>query len=154
MRIRSQNIQFFEKSNENPIAESSDLVVLKDYFDTKHNAPEAKTTNDAQVVSTDIDEKLYIKTVAVDNELKNHKFDQTLKQKQLKKEVNAPFQNKGNKLQYKFNLEQLPKLEGAKPLLKKGSVCRLTKKTDELAKCKKSNKLSRLADRSAGGWMN
>ena len=77
MRIRSQNIQFFEKSNENPIAESSDLVVLKDYFDTKQNAPEAKTTNDAQVVSTDIDEKLYIKTVAVDNELKNHKFDQT-----------------------------------------------------------------------------
>ena len=48
--------------------------------------------------------------------IENHKLEQTLKQK-LKKEVNISFRNKGNKLQYEFNLEQLPKLEVAKSLL-------------------------------------
>ena len=42
VRIPSQNIRFFEKSNENPTTESNDLVALKDYFDTKLNALEAK----------------------------------------------------------------------------------------------------------------
>ena len=80
LRIRSQNIGFEERSNENPNTESSDLVALKDYFDTKFNALEAKITNDARVVSTDLDEKFnpYIKAVAEDNELKNHKLEQTL----------------------------------------------------------------------------
>ena len=83
------------------------------------------------MVSTDLDEKFnsYIKTVTEDNKLKNHKLEQTLKQK-LKKEVNASFQNKGNKLQYEFNLEQLAKLEEAKSLPEIGSVRRLTKKID------------------------
>ena len=85
-----------------------------------------------KVVSTDLDEKFnsYIKTVAEDNELKNHKLKQTLKQK-LKKEVNISFRNKRNKLQYEFNLQQLAKLEEAKSLLKIGSVRRLTKKFDD-----------------------
>ena len=48
--------------------------------------------------------------------IKNHKLEQTLKQK-LKKEVNISFRNIGNKLQYEFNLEQLPKLEVPKSLL-------------------------------------
>ena len=85
-----------------------------------------------KVVSTDLDEKFnsYIKTVAEDNELKNHKLKQTLKQK-LKKEVNISFRNKPNKLQYEFNLQQLAKLEEAKSLLEIGSVRRLTKKFDD-----------------------
>ena len=124
-------------------------------MDTKFNVLEAKITNDAQVVSTDLDEKFnsYIKTVAEDNDLKNHKLEQTLKQK-LKKEANVSFRNKGNKLHYEFNLEQLAKLEAAKSLLEIGSVRRLTKKIDELiSEMQKRNKLIRLADRSAGGWM-
>ena len=155
MRIPSQNIRFVERSNENPTTESSDLVALKDYFDTKFNALEAKITNDAQAVSTDLDEKFnsYINTMAEDNELKNHKLEQTLKQK-LKKEVSLSFRNKGNKQQYEFNLEQLAKLEEAKSLLEIGSVRRLTKKIDEvISDIQKRNKLIRLADRSAGGWM-
>ena len=151
----SQNIRFVERSNENPTTESSDLVALKDYFDTKFNALEAKITNDAQAVSTDLDEKFnsYINTMAEDNELKNHKLEQTLKQK-LKKEVSLSFRNKGNKQQYEFNLEQLAKLEEAKSLLEIGSVRRLTKKIDEvISDIQKRNKLIRLADRSAGGWM-
>ena len=117
VRIPSQNIRFAERSNENPTTESSDLVALKDYFDTKFSTLEAKITNDAQAVSTDLDEKFnsYIKTIAEDNELKNHKLEQTLKQN-LKKEVSLSFQNKGNKLQYEFSLEQLAKLEKAKSL--------------------------------------
>ena len=153
--IPSQNIRFFESSKENPTTESNDLVALKDYFDTKFNALEAKITNDAQAVSTDLDEKFnsYINTMAEDNELKNHKLEQTLKQK-LKKEVSLSFGNKGNKQQYEFNLEQLAKLEEAKSLLEIGSVRRLTKKIDEvISDIQKRNKLIRLADRSAGGWM-
>ena len=57
VRIPSQNIRFAERSNENPTTESNDLVDLKDYFDTKFNALEAKITNDAQAVSTDLDER-------------------------------------------------------------------------------------------------
>ena len=155
VRIPSQNIRFVESSKENPTSESNDLVALKDYFDTKFNALEAKITNDAQAVSTDLDEKFnsYIKTIAEDNELKNHKLEQTLKQK-LKKEVSLSFRNKGNKQQYEFNLEQLAKLEEAKSLLEIGSVRRLTKKIDEvISDIQKRNKLIRLADRSAGGWM-
>ena len=82
------------------------------------------------MVGADLDEKSYIKTITEDNKLKNHKLDQTLKQKQLKKEVNASFRNKGNKHLYKSNFEQLAKLEVAKSLLEIGSVCRLTKKID------------------------
>ena len=155
VRIPSQNIRFVESSKENPTTESNDLVALKDYFDTKFNALEAKITNDAQAVSTDLDEKFnsYINTMAEDNELKNHKLEQTLKQK-LKKEVSLSFRNKGNKQQYEFNLEQLAKLEEAKSLLEIGSVCTLTKKIDEvISDIQKRNKLIRLADRSAGGWM-
>ena len=155
VRIPSQNIRFVESSKENPTTESNDLVALKDYFDTKFNALEAKITNDAQAVSTDLDEKFnsYINTMAEDNELKNHKLEQTLKQK-LKKEVSLSFRNKGNKQQYEFNLEQLAKLEEAKSLLEIGSVRRLTKKIDEvISDIQKRNKLIRLADRSAGGWM-
>ena len=50
--------------------------MLKDYFDTKFNALEAKITNHAQAISTDLDEKFnsYIKTVVEDNKLKNHKL--------------------------------------------------------------------------------
>ena len=103
------------------------------YFNTKFNALEAKITNDAQVVSTNLDEKFnsYIKTVAEDKELKNHKLEQNLKQK-LKKEVNVSFRNKKNKLQYDFNPEQLAKLEEAKSLLEIGSVRSLIKKIDEV----------------------
>ena len=88
VRIPSQNIRFVDSSKENPTTESNALVALKDYFDTKFNAREAKITNDAQAVSTDLDEKFnsYINTMAEDNELKNHKLEQTRKQK-LKKEV-------------------------------------------------------------------
>ena len=113
-------------------------------MDTKFNALEAKITNDAQVVNTDFDEKFnsYIKTVAEDNDLKNRKLEQTLKQK-LKKEANVSFRNKGNKLHYEFNLEQLAKLEAAKFLLEIGSVRRLTKKIDELiSEMQKRNKTS------------
>ena len=61
VRIPSQNIRFVERSNENPTTESSDLVALKDYFDTKFITLEAKITNDAQAVSTYLDEKtIYI----------------------------------------------------------------------------------------------
>ena len=84
--------------------------------------------------------------------MKNHKLEQILNQK-LKKEVNLSFRNKGNKLQYKFSLEQLSKMEQAKSLLRIGSVRRLTKKIDEvISGIQKRNKLIRLADRSAGGW--
>ena len=71
------------------------------------------------MVSTDLDEKFnsYIKTVAEDNELENHKVEQILKQN-LKKGVNTSLRYKRNKLQYKFNLEHLAKPEGAKSLLK------------------------------------
>ena len=116
---------------------------------------EGKISNDAQVVNTDLDQKFnsYIKTVAEDNELKNHKLQQTLKQK-LNKGANLSFGNKGNKLLYKFNLEQLAKMEEAKSLLEIGSVCRLTNKTDEvISQMQKSNKLIRLANSSACGWM-
>ena len=70
------------------------------------------------MVSKDLDENFdsYMKTVAEDNKLKNHKLEQTLKQK-LKKEVSVSFRNKRNKLQYEFNLEQLAKLEEAKSQL-------------------------------------
>ena len=61
VRIPSQNIRFVERRNENPTTESSDLAALKDYFDTKFIALEAKITNDAQAVSTYLDEKtIYI----------------------------------------------------------------------------------------------
>ena len=85
-------MQFFERSNENPTTESIDLVALKHYFDTKFNALEAKITNNVQTAITELDEKFnsYIKTVAEDNEFKNHKLEQTLKQK-LMKEANVPF---------------------------------------------------------------
>ena len=112
VRIPSQNMRFAE-SNENPTTESSDLVALrKEIYYTKFNALEAKTINDAQVASTDLDEKFnpHIKTAAEDNELKIHKLEQTLKQK-LKKEVNVSFRDKGEKFQYEFKLEQLAKLE-------------------------------------------
>ena len=56
---------------------------------------------------------------------------------------------KGNKLQYECNLEQLAKLEEARSLLQIDSARRLTKKIDEAI----SNKLIRLADRSAVGWV-
>ena len=118
VRIPSQNTSFVEKSNRHPTTELSDLVALKYYFDTKFKALEAKIVNDAQLVSTDLGEKFnsYIKTVAEDSKLKNLKLKQTLKQK-LKKEANESFRNKGNKLQYEFNLEQMAKLEEAKSLL-------------------------------------
>ena len=79
--IPSPNIRFVERSSKNPTTESRDLVVLQDYFDTKFNELNVKVTNDSQVVSTDLNKKLnsYIKTVAKDNELKNHKIKQTLK---------------------------------------------------------------------------
>ena len=48
--MRIPNIRFVERSNENFTTESGDLVVLKDYFDTKFNTLEAKTTNKAQAV--------------------------------------------------------------------------------------------------------
>ena len=69
--IPSQNMQFFERSNENPTTESSDLVALKHYFDTKFNALEAKITNNVQTVITELDEKFnsYIKTVAEDQRI-------------------------------------------------------------------------------------
>ena len=105
MKIPSQSVWFVERRSKNSTTESSDLVGLKDYFDTKFNALEAKITNDTQAVSTDLDEKFnsYIKTIAEDNELKNHKLKQASKQK-LKKELNRSFWNKENKLQYEFNL--------------------------------------------------
>ena len=83
VRIPSQNIRFVERNNENPIAGSRDLVALKDYFDTKFNVVEAKINIDAQAFSAELDEKFtsYIKKVAEDNELKNHRLEQTLKQK-------------------------------------------------------------------------
>ena len=76
VRTPSQNIPFAERSNGNPATESSDLVPLKDYFDTKFNVLEAKRANDAQVVSTDLDEKFnaHIKTVAEGKDLRNHKL--------------------------------------------------------------------------------
>ena len=155
VRMPSQNIRFVESSKENSTTESNDLVALKDYFDTKFNALEAKTTNDAQAVTTDLDKKSnsYFNTMAEDNELKNLKLEQTLKQK-LKKEVSLSFRNKGNKQQYEINLEQLTKLEEAKSLLDIGSVRILTKKIGEvISNIQKRNKLIRLADRSAGCWM-
>ena len=71
VRIPRQKRRFVERSNKNSTTESSDLAALKYYFNTKSNAQEAKLTNDAQVVSTDLDEKFnsYIETVAEDNEL-------------------------------------------------------------------------------------
>ena len=71
VRIPRQKRRFVERSNKNSTTESSDLAALKDYFNTKSNAQEAKLTNDAQAVSTDLDEKFnsYIETVAEDNEL-------------------------------------------------------------------------------------
>ena len=56
VRIPSQNVRFVERSNENPTTESSDLVALKDYFNTKFNMLEARITNDAQAVCTDLDD--------------------------------------------------------------------------------------------------
>ena len=58
VRITSQNIRFVEGSNKNPTTESSDLVALKDCFDTKFNTQEAKITNDAKVISKDLDKKV------------------------------------------------------------------------------------------------
>ena len=140
VRIPSQNIQFFE-SNENPTTESGDLVApRKEIYYTKFNALEAKTINDAQVASTDLDEKFnpYIKTAAEDNELKNHKLEQTLKQK-LKKEVNVSFQDKGKNFSTNSSLSNWQNWK---------------KKIDEvISEMQKRNMLIRLADRSAGGWM-
>ena len=56
VKIPSQNLRFVERRNENSTTESSDLVALKDYFETKFNALEAKITNDAEAVSIDLDE--------------------------------------------------------------------------------------------------
>ena len=76
----------------------------------------------------------YIKTVAKYNNLENPKLEQTLKQK-LKKEGNVSFRNKGNKLQYEFNLDQV--------INWKKQNCYLTKKIDEvineMQNCNKSN---------------
>ena len=47
VRIPSQNIRFVERNNENPTTESSDLVALKNYFNTKFNSLKVKITNDA-----------------------------------------------------------------------------------------------------------
>ena len=64
-------------------------IVLKDYFDTKVNAVEAKITNNAQVVSTELAENFnsYSKAVAKDNKFKNHKLKQTLQQRKRKKQM-------------------------------------------------------------------
>ena len=58
MKILSQNFRFVERRSENSTTESSNLVALKDYFDTKFNALEAKITNDTQAVNTDLDKNL------------------------------------------------------------------------------------------------
>ena len=57
VKIPSQNLWFVERRNEYSTTESSDLAALKDYFDTKFNALEAKITNHAQAVSSDLDKK-------------------------------------------------------------------------------------------------
>ena len=38
VRMPSQNLRFAERSNENSTTKSSDLVEIKDYFDTKFSA--------------------------------------------------------------------------------------------------------------------
>ena len=87
----------------------------------------------------------YIKTVAKYNNLENPKLEQTLKQK-LKKEGNVSFRNKGNKLQYEFNLDQVVNWKKQNPYL--------TKKIDEVInEMQNCNKLIRLVDRAAGGLM-
>ena len=48
LRIPSQHKRFVERSNENPTIESSDLVALKVYLETKFSVLEAKITNDAK----------------------------------------------------------------------------------------------------------
>ena len=48
VRIPSQHKRFVERSNKNPTIESSDLVALKVYLETKFSVLEAKITNDAK----------------------------------------------------------------------------------------------------------
>ena len=55
-KMTTQNLRFVERRNKNSTTESSDLVVPKDYFDTKR--ARSKITIDARAVSTDLDEKL------------------------------------------------------------------------------------------------
>ena len=55
VKILNQNFRFVERRSENSTTESRNSVALKDYFDTKFNALEAKTTNDTQAVNTDLD---------------------------------------------------------------------------------------------------
>ena len=98
---------------------------------------------------SDLNEKFnsYIETVAEDNELKNHRLDQTPKQK-LKKEVNVSFRNKWNKFSTNSTLNNWQNWK------KQNIYLRLTKKIDEvISEMRKHKKLIRLADRSAGGWM-
>lgn len=98
MKIPSQIMWFAKRSNQNPTTDSSDLDVLKDYFDTKFNGLVAKTTNNEFKMN-------------LDDELKKiTNLSEPLQQK-IKKEANASFRNKGNKLQYEFKLEQLEKME-------------------------------------------
>ena len=98
MRIPNQIMWFVKRSNQNPTTDSSDLDVLKDYFDTKFNGLVAKTTNNEFKMN-------------LDDELKKiTNLSEPLQQK-IKKEANASFRNKGNKLQYEFKLEQLEKME-------------------------------------------
>ena len=80
-------------------------------------------------------------------------MSEPLRQK-IKTEANVSFQNKGNKLQYEFKLEQLAKMEEENSYLRSIKVLRrLIKKIDKVSKMQKHNKLIGLADRSANGWM-
>ena len=63
MRISSQIIWFVERSYQNPTTDSSDLDVLKDYFDAKFNGLEAKITNNEFKINLDDELK------------KNHKLE-------------------------------------------------------------------------------
>ena len=87
----------------------------------------------------------YIKTVAKYNNLENPKLEQTLKQK-LKKEGNVSFRNKGNKLQYEFNVEQVVNWKKQNAYL----TIKIDKVINEMQNC---SKLIQLVDRSAGGLM-
>ena len=145
-RCQANTYDLLKKANKNPTIESSDLVAFKDHFQTKFSVLEAKITNDAKLVKIQTKSLTqYIKAVAKDNELKNHKLEQTLKQKP-KKEGNVSFRNKGNKLQYEFNVEQVVNWKKQNAYL----TIKIDKVINEMQNC---SKLIQLVDRSAGGLM-
>ncbi|CAC5371828.1 unnamed protein product [Mytilus coruscus] len=94
--------------------------------------------------------------VYFDNKLVDLKSDLVREQdvisKKLKEEVSLKFKHEGNKIQYKFNEENITELNKVYSFVPRSEtkVSRII--IDLIDKVKGRNKLIRIADTSAGGW--